>query len=107
MRHVLIIEPHQELATAFEDVIALANYTPIVRGHVDCLADLSVVPSSIVVCIGHADVSKLPPSRPPIVAITSSEAEVAEATRLRCEVVLRGPSEIRRLPEALKSVAER
>lgn len=105
MRHVLIIEPHEELAAAFEDVIATARYTPVVRRHVDRLADVGITPVSIVLRIGHADVSQLPSSRPPIVAIASSDEEVAEAERLRCEVVLRAPEEIRRLCDALRSVA--
>lgn len=105
MRNVLIIEPHDELATAFAEVVASSHYNPIVRRHLDALGDLGVTPVTIVVRIGHADLSKLPPGRPPIIAIASSDADVAEATRLRCEVVLRAPSEIKRLCEALHSVA--
>jgi hypothetical protein len=104
MLHVLIIEPHDELALAFEKVIASASYTPIVRRHVDSLEDLDVTPATIVMRIGHADVSHLPSQRPPIVAIASSDEEVAEASRLRCEVVLHGPAEVKRLCEALRSV---
>jgi hypothetical protein len=104
MLHVLIIEPHDELAIAFEKVIASASYAPIVRRHVDSLEDLDVTPATIVMRIGHADVSHLPPQRPPIVAIASSDEEVAEASRLRCEVVLHGPSEVKRLCEALRSI---
>jgi hypothetical protein len=105
MRHVLIIEPHQELATALEGVIACASYGTIVRQHVDVLGDIGVVPIGIVMRIGHADVSKLPPDRPPIVAIASSDEDVAEARRMHCEVVLRAPAEIKRLCEALRSLA--
>src|SRR5687768_1844715 len=74
VRHVLIIEPHDELAAAFEQVVASADFHPIVRRHVDSMADLGVTPTTIVVRIGHGDVSSLPPDRPPIVAIVSSEA---------------------------------
>jgi hypothetical protein len=101
---VLIIEPHDELAAAFEKVIASASYAPIVRRHVDSLDDLDVTPASIVMRIGHADVSHLPPHRPPIVAIVSSDEEIAEASRLRCEAVLHGPAEIKRLCEVLRSL---
>jgi hypothetical protein len=106
MLHVLIIEPHDELASAFEKVIASARYAPIVRRHVDSLDDLDVTPATIVMRIGHADVSHLPAQRPPIVAIASSDEEVAEASRLRCEVVLHGPAEVRRLCDAVRSVAQ-
>lgn len=105
MRHVLIIEPFADLASAFEEVIASASYAPIVRRHVDSLTDLSVMPATIVVRIGHGDVSRLPPERPPIVAIASSESDVAEAERLHCEVVLRAPADIKRLCEAVRSLA--
>jgi len=105
MRHILIIEPHHEVANAFQSVIASAHYATIVRSHVDSLSDLDVTPATIVLRIGQADVSALPPGRPPIVAIASNDEEVAEAGRLRCEVVLRAPSEIKRLHEALRLVA--
>lgn len=104
MRHVLIIEPHDELAAAFEQVLASADFNPIVRRHVASMADLGVVPSTIVVRIGHGDVSTLSADRPPIVAIASSDEEVKEAERLRCEVVLKGPAEVRRLCEALRTL---
>jgi hypothetical protein len=105
MLNVLIIEPHDELATAMEKVIATAHYAPIVRRHLDSLDDLGITPATIVMRIGHADVSRLPAHRPPIVAIASSDEDVAEASRLRCEVVLHGPGEIKRLCEAVRSVA--
>jgi hypothetical protein len=105
VRHVLIIEPHEELAAAFEQVVASADFSPIVRRHVESMADLGVTPTTIVVRIGHGDISSLPPDRPPIVAIVTSDAEVAEAKRLRCEVVLRAPGEIRRLCEALRTLS--
>jgi hypothetical protein len=102
---VLVIEPHEELAAAFEQVLVSADFAPIVRPHVASMADLSVTPATIVVRIGHGDVSTLAPDRPPIVAIAGSDAEVAEARRLRCEVVLRAPAEIRRLCDALRTLA--
>ena len=104
MLPVLIIEPHDELATALEKTIASASYTPIVRRHVDSLEDLDVTPVTIVMRIGHADVSHLPAHRPPIVAIASSDEEVAEASRLHCEAVLHGAPEIRRLCDVLRSL---
>jgi hypothetical protein len=104
MRHVLIIEPHDELAAAMEQVVASADFVPIVRRHVQTMSDLGVMPSTIVVRIGHGDVSTLPPDRPPIIAIVSNDEEALEARRLRCEVVLRAPAEIRRLCEVLRQL---
>ena len=105
MTPVLIIEPHAELATALEEVVASAWCLPLVRRHVASLSDLEVRPASIVLRVGHADVSGLRPDRPPVVAIAFSEEDVAEAERLRYEVVLRAPSEVRRLCEVLRSLA--
>lgn len=105
MGPVLIIEPHDELAAAFEEAVASALYPTLVRRHVESLTDLAVRPATIVLRVGHADVSSLPPDRPPVVAIAFSEADVAEAERLRYEVVLRAPDEVRRLCDALRSVA--
>ena len=106
MLYVLIIEPHDEVASAFEAVISSARYIPIVRRHVASLTDLGVTPAAIVIRIGHADVSQLPPDRPPIVGIVSSEEDAAEAERLHCEVVLRAPSEIHRLCAAVRSLSQ-
>jgi hypothetical protein len=105
VRHVLIIEPHDDLAAAFEQVVASADFNPIVRRHVASMADLGVTPIAMVVRIGHGDISTLPPDRPPIVAIVTSDEEAAEAKRLRCEIILRAPSEIRRLCEALRTLS--
>jgi hypothetical protein len=105
MLHVLIVEPHAEVAAAFQRAIASARYVPVVRSHIESLADLGVTPALIVMRIGHADVSHLPPDRPPILAIASTDADLAEASRLRCEVVLRVPGEVRRLFDAVRSLA--
>jgi hypothetical protein len=42
--------------------------------------------------------------RPPVVAIAWADDEVAEAIRLKCEVVLRAPSEVGRLFEVLTKI---
>lgn len=105
MRHVLIIEPHDELAAAFEQVVASADFTPLVRRHVASMSDIGITPAAIVVRIGHGDISTLPADRPPIVAIVSSDEEFDEAKRLRCEVVLRAPAEIRKLCESLRALS--
>ena len=105
MRHVLIIEPHEELAAAMEQVVASADFTPIVRRHVQTMSDIGVVPTTIVVRIGHGDLSTLPLDRPPVIAIVSSDDEAREAARLRCEVVLRTPQDIRHLCEVLRQLS--
>lgn len=106
---ILIIEPRQEVATALEKVLASASYATMVRPHLERLADLDPTPAAIVVRIAfeglepaHKGIEKLPANRPPIVAIAWDEAEVEEANRLRCDVVLRGPRDVSHLCEALR-----
>jgi len=110
---IVIVETHPEMAAAFEDVIAFANFTPIVISHVDGLADIVVPPAAIVVRIDldaptpspHTGLEQLPAGRPPVVAIAWTDEEVAEANRLGCEVVLRAPDEVKRLCAALTELA--
>jgi hypothetical protein len=108
MLSVLIIEPHDDIASALAEVVASANFAPTVRRHVHLLDDVGTTPAAIIVRIAQADLSGvagLPPHRPPILAIASNDEEATEAARLRCEVVLRSPGEIKRLCEALRSLS--
>jgi hypothetical protein len=106
---ILILEARREIADALADVVASANYAPIVRPYIDRLADLGVTPAAIIVRIAfegvseppHAALERLHPNRPPIVAIARQEVEIAEAVRLRCEIVLRAPDDVGRLCDAL------
>lgn len=106
---VLIIERRTEIASVLEEVVESANFRALVTPHLERLSDLAHVPAAIVVRVAfegisepaHAAVERLPVNRPPIVAIAWDEAEIAEATRLKCDVVLRGPGEIGGLCDAL------
>lgn len=108
---ILIVETRREVAEALEEVVTSARYDAIVRSHVDCLADLDVTPAAIIVRIAfegigepqHAGIGRLS-SRPPVVAIVWKDQEVAEAERLKCEVVLKAPDDVGRLCEALSTV---
>lgn len=110
---ILIIEPRREVADALAEVIASAHYNTRVVPHLERLADLGETPAAIVIRIAfegrepaHAAIERLPPNRPPIVAIAWEDEEVAEAARLKCEVVLRAPREVNRLCEALTRVVQ-
>jgi hypothetical protein len=100
------------VADALQDVITSAHYTAIVRPHLDRLADLDVRPAAIVTRITSVGIGQAPyiaiegmrENRPPIVAIAWADSEVAEAARLKCEVVLRAPTELGRLCEALTKI---
>ena len=108
---VLIIETRPEVAAALEEVVTSARYAPMVWPHVECLSDLEVMPSAIIVRIAfesigepqHAVIGRFT-ERPPVVAIAWEDSEVAEAVRLRCEVILRAPDDVGRLCEALTAV---
>lgn len=109
---ILIIETRPEVAEALADVVVSANYCPMVRPHVERLADIGVTPSAILVRIAfegvgepaHAAIGRLPIDRPPVVAIAWEEKELAEAARLKCDIVLRAPKDVGRLCDALTSV---
>jgi hypothetical protein len=109
---ILIIEPRPEVAEALADVVVSANFTAIVRPYVECLADLAITPSAIIVRIAfegmgepaHAAIARLLPNRPPVVAIVWEEKEVEEAQRLKCDVVLRAPDDVGRLCDALTTI---
>jgi hypothetical protein len=108
---ILIIETRPEVAEALQDVVTSARYSAVVRPHVECLSDLDVTPSAIIVRIAfegvgeppHAAIGRLA-NRPPVVAIAWEDDEVAEAVRLKCEVVLRAPDDVGRLCNALSAV---
>lgn len=108
---ILIIEPRREVADALENVIASAHYNTRVVPHLERLSDLCDAPAAIVVRVAfegrepaHAAIERLPPGHPPVVAIVWQDDEAAEATRLKCDVVLRAPGDVSRLCEALTRV---
>ncbi len=106
---VLIIESRKEVAAALEAAIALANVEPVVVPHLERLSDVPHTLAAIVVRIAfegvgdpqHAAIERLPRNRPAIVAIAWEENELQEARRLKCDVVLHAPYDIRRLCETL------
>ena len=109
---ILIIESRREVADALEDVVNSANYVAVVRPHIESLTDLGLTPAAIIVRISfdsvsdppHAAIERLPIDRPPVVAIAWEDAELREAQRLKCDVVMRAPDDVSRLCEALSSV---
>jgi hypothetical protein len=111
---ILIIEPRREIADALEEVINSANYIAVVRPHLEQLSDLGLVPAAIILRITfeglsdppHTAIARMPLDRPPIVAIAWEDAEIREAERLKCDVVLRAPDDVGRLCDALSRVVE-
>ena len=111
---VLIIETRLEIAAALEAVIAAANLTTVVVPHLEQLSDLETPPAVILVRIAfestsdppHNAIRRLPPNRPPVVAIAWDPHELDEARRLECDVVLHAPHELFRLAETLASLID-
>ena len=110
---VLIIEARREVAAALEEVLSAANLASLVVPHLEKLSDIEVSPAAILVRIAfesvsdppHAAIARLPPGRPPVVAIAWAEDEVVEAQKLKCDVILRAPKDIPRLCETLTRIA--
>ena len=111
---VLIIEARREVAAALEGVLAAANMASVVVPHLEKLSDVQISPAAILVRIAfesvsdppHTAIARLPPGRPPVVAIAWEDDEVAEAEKLKCDVILRAPNDIARLCETLTRVVE-
>lgn len=109
---ILIIEPRPEVAKALEDVVTSARYVAFVTPQLVELSDLGISPAAIVVRIAfegigepaHSAIAHLPPNHPPVIAIAWDEREAAEAERLKCEVILKGPRELSQLCRALDRI---
>jgi hypothetical protein len=109
---ILIIESRREIAAALEEVVSSALCVPVVTPYLEELADVGVVPAAILVRVAfdsvseppHAAIERLPTPHPPVVAIVGDDRAAAEAKRLKCDVVLRVPQELRRLGETLKGL---
>ena len=109
---ILILETRREVAEALQSVLSSANFDTIVRPHVEHLADLHIRPAAIIVRVTfegsvptHQAVSRLPPDRPPVIAIVRDDDERREAQRLKCDVILRAPDDLSRLQDILEKVA--
>src|SRR5437868_3055581 len=84
---ILIVEPRPEVADAIAAVVVSASYIPIVRPYLETFAELDTRVDAIIIRVitgtagepAHAAIARLPAGRPPIVAIASEDAGVAEA----------------------------
>lgn len=112
---VVIVEPYRDIAVALEEVVSLAQCTPVTVGTLEEVGDLvHRRPIAIVVRVAthlsthspHATLRAWPrTARPMIVALVSSEEDAAEAERLGCDVILCEPRQVHRLYDTLASVA--
>ena len=111
---VLIVGISPDLTAALQEVVSLAHCTPVAVDDFNSMGALQSPPAAIVAQIRAA----LPiesvdfvlahwpyATRPKVVALVSTDEDVAEAERLACEVVLREPWQVRGLYETLTRVA--
>jgi hypothetical protein len=110
---VVIAEAHYEIAHALMDVVTLAGCVPVTVTHVDQVLALDVQPVAIIVRVdlllsSHRGLEHCARGRRPlIVALASSDADVAEAERLECEIIAREPHQVQMLYDVLKELASR
>jgi hypothetical protein len=113
---VVIAEPHHEIADALGDVVRLAHCVPVTVNHFDAVHELRSWPAALVVRVStelrsmspHIGLDHLARTRRPlIVALAWSEADVAEAERLECDVIARAPRQVQAVYEALTRLASR
>ena len=86
---VVIVEPYRDIAIALEEIVSLARCTPLTVGAVDEPATLlQERPAAIIVRVAtdlsyrspHAGLARWPRTmRPLVVALVSTDADVAEA----------------------------
>jgi hypothetical protein len=116
MPHVLIIEPQREMAAVLREIVVIANCTPLLVATWDEIQRLSPVPAAIVVRVladsgagaPHECVRRMPRAdRPVVLALTATDADVTEAERLGCDVVLRAPKQVRGLYDTLSRMGRR
>ena len=111
---VVIVESHVWLADVLHDVVILAGGVPLTVGDVESVRELRARPAAMVVRIvtetpvisAHVSLAQFAGAdRPFIVALTSTDADVAEAERLQCEVIAHAPHQVRGLYDALIKLA--
>jgi hypothetical protein len=112
---VIIVEPYRDIAIALEEIVSLARCTPLTIGAVEePAALLQERPAAIIVRVAtdlsyrspHAGLTRWPAAmRPMVVALVSTDADVAEAERFGCDVILQEPKQVRQLYDTLAHVA--
>ena len=115
---VVVVEPHREIADALQDVVTLAGCVPVMASHCESVRELNLdsLPAAIVVRVA-TEIRTMSPhfglehfsrtDEPLIVALASSDADVAEAERLECQVIARAPNQVQALYNALTQLASR
>src|SRR3954453_17427959 len=105
---VAIIERHPALASALRKVVLFAHCEPVVLASCEELASLPAPATAIIVRVTTTMPLHLPDDRLRamagaswVLALTTTYADLLEARRLRCDIVLRQPQQEQSLYEAL------
>jgi hypothetical protein len=110
---VVVVEADRELAVALKEVVTLARCQPIVLG-VEELRRLASPPAAIVIRLATAVPCPDLPLHPAevdgmatkVLALASTDAHAAEATRIGADAIFREPRQVHALYEALVTLAE-
>jgi hypothetical protein len=112
---VVVIERDRDLAVVLLEVVMLARCRPLTLRDIDELKQLASPPAAVVIriagnlsCAGvpRAGLKNLAGSlTTQVLALTSNDEDVAEATRLGSDVVLRQPRQVQALYDSLTNLA--
>ena len=112
---VAVIEPDRDLAVSLVEVVMLARCRPLTLTDIDELKQLASPPAAVVIRIaGNLNCAEVPRAglknlagslTTRVVALTSNDEDVAEATRLGSDVVLRQPRQVQALYDSLTNLA--
>jgi hypothetical protein len=103
---VVVIERDRDLAVVLLEVVMLARCRPLTLRDIDELKQLASPPAAVVIGVPRAGLKNLAGSlTTQVLALTSNDEDVAEATRLGSDVVLRQPRQVQALYDSLTNLA--
>jgi hypothetical protein len=112
---VVVIERDRDLAVVLLEVVMLARCRPLTLRDIDELKQLASPPAAVVIRIaGNLSCAAVPRAglknlagslTTQVLALTSNDEDVAEATRLGSDVVLRQPRQVQALYDSLTNLA--
>jgi DNA-binding NarL/FixJ family response regulator len=110
---VAIVERHPALASALRKVVLFAQCVPVMLSCSDELRTLAERPTAVIVRVTTTMPADLPGERLRdlaggswVLALTTTYADLVEARRLRCDIVLQPSQQDQALYEALRHVVE-
>ena len=111
---VAIVERHPALANALRKVVLFAQCVPVMLSSCDELRALAERPTAVIVRVTTTMPADLPgeclrdlAGESWVLALTTTYADLVEARRLRCDIVLQPSQQDQSLFEALRHVIEK